>query len=149
MTRYLATGTPEEIAARAPMPSAEVIARLRALLGFDYEAETETRQRAERLSGERQAERERDRAAVRGRLARRRDPADIAAEVLSQKIDEMRAANSPRTRVTDPVVAEARHIQQQLDISWSDAFAQARAIAEYRRIEPLMYPGLDDEAVTS
>lgn len=70
-----------------------------------------------------------DTAAARRALSRRRDPADIAIEVLTERIAAIQKA------APDPIVDEARRIAAQTGQSFQGALANARAMREARALD--------------
>jgi len=108
----------------APPLTAEQRHKLSALLSPAAEVQS-----AE-MRSQRHAEETKARVSVRRNLARRKSPEDLAAEAIAARLAARRANRPPEP---DPVVVEALRIQEQLGVSWTDAYANAKALKEARR----------------
>lgn len=118
------------VAETATAPDAETLARVRALL-------PPVPLRDEGVAEQMVAEDAAHRRAVDRSKKRRRDPADIALEVLAERLDRMRAQRKERDRVSaaGALARDAARIAEKLDIPFSEAYGQAKAMAEARRMD--------------
>lgn len=92
-----------------------------------------TRLEAEEAARLAKEEEEARRASVRKGLARKRkSEAAIAAEVIAERLARR---STDRTQPADPLVSLALEIQEKTGLEWADAYANAEAIAAWRRIK--------------
>lgn len=89
------------------------------------------------LDVQRTAEEAEDRRAVDRAKRRRKDPADIALEMLGKRFDQMhkRAKDHESATADDALVRSALQIMSKLDVPFAEAFANAKGIAESRRMD--------------
>lgn len=142
--RLAAVALDERIAAAVedapPLPD-DLNALLRTLIRTspEYLAEQAARtedDRAAAYAAERRSEEEKVRADVRRRLDRKQAAMDRAlAEALADQIEAMRAARP----APDPTAELAHRLQREsrsrgYEMPWLDAYDNAHAIVEYRRI---------------